>query len=104
MNISLQEMLAMLASGVATGAVLAFLLEKVAWFQNLSPATKTWATILICLSLPFIGWLGGMGLGYTALPASLVAWAEGVFHELAIGFLTWAASQGWHLLEKAARS
>ncbi len=93
----------MLATGAAIGAVLAFLLERVAWFQNLPPQAKVWLSLGICAVLPFAGWFGGMALGYASWPVGLAAWAEGVFHELEVGFLAWAGSQGWHLVEKAVR-
>ncbi len=103
MIVSLQDVLTMLATGVGVGAVIAFFLEKVGFFQNLSPTVKTWLTMSVCLLLPLTAWLGKMALGYVSWPLGSTAWIEGVFHELAIGFITWAASQGWHLTEVAAR-
>jgi hypothetical protein len=100
---TLSDVLTMLATGVGIGAVLAFLLERVAWFQKLSPAWKTWGTLGVCLLLPLLGWAAASALGYLAWPATVQGWAETLFHELQVGFLAWAASQGWHLTEKAVR-
>jgi hypothetical protein len=100
---TLADVLTMLATGVGIGAVVAFLLEKVAWFQKLKPAVKLWGSLGVCLLLPLLGWLGASALGYTAWPVTVQGWAESIFHELEVGFLAWAASQGWHLTEKAVR-
>jgi hypothetical protein len=100
---TLADVLTMLATGVGIGAVLAFLLERVSFFQKLSPAVKTWGVLGVCLLLPLVAWLIACALGYSAWPSTAQGWAEALFHELEVGFLAWAASQGWHLTEKAVR-
>jgi hypothetical protein len=87
----LVEVLGMLANGIGVGAVIAFLFEKMGWFQKLPTDVKWWLVLALCMSLP---------VASTALlqfvPAETWAVIEPYWHALATGFLIWAGSQAAH--------
>lgn len=91
---TLQQTLALLAQGAGTGAVLAFLLEKVPAFQNLSSNVKLYTTLAVSLALPL---LATLALQY--VPVEVWAQLEPYWQALALGFLTWAGSQAVHKLD-----
>jgi len=82
------EILSVLASGVGAGFVLAFLAEKVAWFQELPSDKKNVLIMALSLGLPVLA---------TALlqfvPAEVWAAIEPYWRALAAGFVGWAGSQ-----------
>ena len=90
---TLIEVLTMLASGAGVGVVLAFLFERVEWFQRLPTDVKWWTVLGLSLGLPILA---------TALlqfvPPNIWAAIEPYWKALATGFLIWAGSQVAHRL------
>lgn len=96
--------LELLASG-AFGAVLAFLLEKLAgWFQKWPPEVKAWFVFGFCMIVPLCAWGVQMALGYATIPGDAPAWVEAIWHQLAVGFVAWAGSQATHILVNKSRN
>jgi hypothetical protein len=75
------------------GAVLAFLFERVEWFQKLPSDVRWWVIMGLSLGLPVLS---------TALlqfvPPNIWAAIEPYWKALATGFLIWAGSQVAHRL------
>lgn len=96
--------LELLASG-ALGAVLAFLLEKLAgWFQQWPPDAKKWFVFGFCMLVPLLAWFLQLAMGYMAVPGSGQEWVESIWHELALGFVAWGGSQATHILVNKSRN
>jgi hypothetical protein len=89
---ALTDVLAMLANGVGVGAVIAFLFEKVGWFQNMAPNTKWWTIFGLSLGLPV---LARVILQF--VPPDVWAVIEPYWVAIATGFLIWAGGQAFHL-------
>lgn len=104
--LNLGEVLALLASGTAIGAVIAFLFEQLEWFQQLGPKVKRGLIFGLCLALPIAAWLAQLGMGYVPLPEAWQGWIEAIWLKLAVGFTAWMGSQGVHRwdVEKRANS
>jgi hypothetical protein len=92
----LVEVVTLLAQGLGTGFVLAFLFERFSWFQNMSPTTKWWVVFICSLVLPV---LAQIALDY--VPPEVWARLEPYWRALAGGFIAWAGSQAAHLGHKA---
>jgi hypothetical protein len=90
---SLVELLTRLAGGGCVGVIVAFLFEKIEWFQKLPPDVKWWAILGMSVGLPVLA---------TALlqfvPADVWAQLAPYWKSLATGFLIWAGSQVAHRL------
>jgi len=93
MQSSLVDVLALMAQGIGVGAVLAFLFEHVAWFQQQEPRIKWWLIFGLSLALPLAA-----QLLLQLVPAEVWKLLEPYWQALAAGFLVWAGSQGTHLL------
>jgi hypothetical protein len=93
----LMDVLGMLASGIGVGAVIAFLFERIKWFQNMAPNTKWWTIFLLSLGLPV---LARVALQF--MPPDIWAKIEPYWISLATGFLVWAGSQAFHLYSRRA--
>jgi hypothetical protein len=85
---ALVSVLEMLAGGIGTGAVLAFLFEKAAWFQKFSGETKSLVVLGVSIGLPL---LATASLQF--VPANVWTVIEPYWQALAGGFLAWAGSQ-----------
>lgn len=85
---ALVSVLEMLAGGIGTGAVLAFLFEKAAWFQKLSDERKSVIVFGVSIGLPL---LATVLLQFVPPDVWLVI--EPYWQALAGGFLAWAGSQ-----------
>jgi len=90
---SLVELLTRLTGGAGVAVIVAFLFERVAWFQKLPPDAKWWAILGMCVGLPVVA---------TTLlqfvPPTVWATVEPFWQSLATGFLIWAGSQVAHRL------
>ena len=82
------EVLSVLASGVGAGFVLAFLAEKVGWFQRLPGQQKSVLVMGLSLGLPV---LAQALLQF--VPADVWAAIQPYWAALASGFVGWAGSQ-----------
>jgi len=96
---SLVEALTLLAQGLGTGAVLAFLFERFKWFQNQTPTFRWWFIFGMSLGLPL---LAQVALQF--VPENVWAVLEPYWRALALGFVSWAGAQGAHLLQKAVET
>lgn len=97
------DVLQLLAQGVGAGFVLAFLAEKVKWFQQLAPDKKNILVLALSIGLPI---LAQVLLQF--VPASVWMAIEPYWRALAAGFVGWAGSQAAYLgiikpAERAAR-
>lgn len=92
---TLVNVLTLLAQGGGLGVVLAFLLEKVSWFQNLESNAKWWFIFAISLGVPLLA-----QVIIQFVPPDVLETLEPFWHTLALGFLAWAGSQGMHLIHK----
>jgi hypothetical protein len=96
MNVpTLSDTLALLAQGVGTGFVLAFLLEWIKPFQDLPADKKRWIVLAISLALPL---LATSILQF--VPKDTITFLEPYWRALATGFLLFAGSQATHLWSK----
>ena len=93
---ALPDVLAMLASGIGVGAVIAFLFEKVSWFQGLPASAKWWFILCLSVGLPV---LATVALQF--VPAEVWVKIEPYWKAIATGFLIWAGSQAFHLYDKS---
>lgn len=96
---TLIEVLGLLAQGVGVGSILAFLFEKMSWFQNLGASAKWWLALLVSLGLPLVA-----QVLLQFVPADVWAAIEPYWRSLALGFLTWSGGQIVHLVDKAIRA
>lgn len=94
---ALTDVLAMLASGIGVGAVIAFLFEKLTWFQGLSPSAKWWTILVLSVGLPV---LATATLQF--VPPDIWIKVEPYWRAVATGFLIWAGSQAFHLYSRRA--
>ena len=94
----LVEVLKLLASGVGTGAVLAFLFDQFSFFQQLEARVKWWVVFGVSLGLPL---LAQVLLQF--VPVDVWATLEPYWRALAAGFLTWAGSQMVHVARKVLK-
>jgi hypothetical protein len=94
---ALTDVLAMLASGVGVGAVIAFLFEKIAWFQGLSPSAKWWTILVLSIGLPVVA-----TVALQFIPPDVWVKVEPYWRAVATGFLIWAGSQAFHLYSRRA--
>ena len=69
-------------SGVAAYA----LINNVKELAALEPVAKRRAAVLLSGAFALLAWLGMVGAGYTATPATALAWIESVFAVVAIPF------------------
>ena len=92
---ALTDVLAMLASGVGVGAVIAFLFEKISWFQRLSPAARWWTILGLSIGLPVVA-----TVALQFIPPSVWLVIEPYWRAVATGFLIWAGSQAFHLYSR----
>ena len=96
---SLLEMLGLLAQGVGTGFVLAFLFERSGRFAGLASETKWRIVFATSLALPVVA-----QLLLDVVPVTIVAVLDPYWRALAAGFLGWAGSQvAFKTLVKPAR-
>jgi hypothetical protein len=93
---ALTDVLAMLASGVGVGAVIAFLFENIAWFKGLSPSAKWWTILLLSVGLPV---LATVALQFIPPPVWILI--QPYWNAVATGFLIWAGSQAFHLYSRS---
>ena len=89
----LVDILTLLARGVGVGAVIAFLFEKMDWFQRASPRARWWIIFSISLALPVLAQAALLFIPADAWTAIEVWWRA-----LAAGFLVWSGSQVVHRL------
>ena len=92
---ALVAVLTLLAQGIGVGGVLAFLFERVGWFQKLQGDAKWWTVLVISVGLPLAA-----RLLVQFVPVDVWAAIEPYWQTLAAGFLVWLGSQVAHLLEK----
>lgn len=95
---SFELVLEIIAGGGALGAIIAFLFEKLEWFQSWPSEVKKWFIIGFCLLAPLGAWAIQLALGYVVAPVGAQGWTEAIWHELAIGFVAWGGSQATHIL------
>jgi hypothetical protein len=88
---SFVEILTLLAKGVGVGAVIAFLFEKLGWFQELTSQGRFWLIFALSLGLPLAA-----QLLLQFVPPEAWAAVEPYWQSLALGFLAWAGSQLAH--------
>lgn len=95
------DVLQLLAQGVGAGFVLAFLAEKVGWFQQLPSEKKNIVILVLSVGLPI---LAQVLLQF--VPASVWVAIEPYWRALAAGFVGWAGSQAAYLgiIKPAARA
>ena len=96
---SLIEFIRNVAAGAWAPLLVAFLLENVTWFQNLSAEAKKWLVPAIFVVLPIVAQLL---LQY--VPADVWPALEPFWNALAIGFIGYFGSQlahGWDKRRKA---
>lgn len=91
------EVIALLAQGVGTGAVIAFLFEKFGWFEKLSANAKYWLIFGLSVGLPVAA-----QAALQFIPPDIWAVLEPWWRALALGFLSWAGSQVAHKLVNKA--
>lgn len=96
---TLPNVFELLAQGIGVGAVLAFLFERFAWFDGLTSDTRWWVIFGFSLGLPLLA-----RLVLQFVPPEVLAVIDPYWHALAAGFLTWAASQGAHMLQKSSEA
>lgn len=82
------SILQMIASGVAVGGIVSFLLANLEFFNRLPRERKRWIVLAICLALP---------LASTAVlqlvPPDVLASLDPYWRALASGFLVWGGAQ-----------
>ena len=93
----LVNIVALLAQGVGVGAVIAFLFERVEWFQGLNSKAKYWVIFSLSVGLPLLA-----QILIQNLPGAFWDAIEPYWQALATGLIFWAGSQGVHLLVKRA--
>lgn len=87
----LLDWLRRLAEGGLAGLVIAFLFERVSWFQGLGPRAKWWAILGGSVGLPLVA-----SLLVEYVPSHVWAILNPHWRALAGGFAVWAASQLSH--------
>lgn len=92
---SLVEVLSLLAVGVGLGPVVSFLMERWGWFQKVSGEVRFWLVFGLCVGLPVAARLL-LGL----VPGEVWAVLEPYWQSMALGFLAFLASQGYHLVKR----
>lgn len=98
-NAGLVDTLKLLGQGIGVGAVIAFLFERMTWFQSLPTNARWWLILGVSLLLPL-----GAQLALQLVPPSIWATIEPYWQSLVAGFMIWAGAQGAHLFEKKARA
>ena len=93
---ALVDVLKRIAEAGGTAFVVAFLFERISWFQNLSKEAKWWTIFLLSVFLPVIA-----QLLLQFVPAEVWVRLEPYWRSIATGFLTWAGTQAVHLVHKA---
>ena len=95
------EILELLAKGVGAGFVLAFLAEKVGWFQKLPSEKKNILILALSIGLPIVA-----QLLLQFVPGSVWEAIQPYWNALAAGFIGWAGSQAAYLgiIKPAARA
>jgi len=90
-EMTLPELLAMLAAGGLLGGIVSFLFERFKWFQNLSPDGRFWVVGVISVGLPVLA---------TALilyvPAEVWAALEPFWQAVFAGGSAWLGGQFVH--------
>lgn len=96
MNVpSLLEIVTRVATSGAVGGVIAFLFERIEWFQKLKPKAK-WGTILgLSLGLPVLA-----QVAIQHVPPEVWEILDPYWRSLAYGFLVWLGSQVAHMWHK----
>ena len=92
---ALTEVLTMLASGIGVGTTIAFLFERILWFQNLNSDVKWWTMFGLSLGLPVLA-----RIALQFIPVDVWAAVEPYWKAVATGFLIWAGSQVVHWAQK----
>ncbi len=92
------DVLVLLANATAVGPVIAFLFERLPWFQNISSKARFWVIFGISLGLPLAA-----QLLLQFVPPEVWAVLEPYWRALAAGFVLWSASQVAHRLDTRAR-
>lgn len=86
------DVLRLLAQGVGAGFVLAFLAEKVGWFQQLPAEKKNLVILVLSVGLPIVA-----QVLLQFVPAQVWTAIEPYWSALAAGFVGWAGSQAAYL-------
>ncbi len=86
------QVLELLAQGVGAGFVLAFMAEKVSWFQDLPAERKSAVVFLLSVGLPLAA-----QLLLQLTPPDFWAAIQPYWNALAAGFIGWAGSQAAYL-------
>jgi len=84
-----------LAGGVVTGAVIAFLFERMQWFQALSSKARWWIVLGFTVLLPVTA-----RLLLDLVPAAVWVAIEPYWKALGLGFIAWASTQATHVFDK----
>lgn len=92
---SLPALLVKMVRGVVTGAVIAFLFERMDWFQQLGAKAKWWIVFSVTILLPV---LAQAALDF--VPAATWVTIEPYWQALGYGFVAWASTQATHILDK----
>ena len=84
------------AAGAWAPLLVAFLLERVVWFQKLSAEAKKWVVPAIFVVLPI---LAQVALQF--VPADAWALLEPYWNAIALGFVGYVGSQAAHAWDKS---
>ncbi len=90
---TLIDVVRLLATGAGVGAIVAFLMERSAWFQGLGSQARWWLILAISMLLPI---LATAALQF--VPVSVWEMLQPYWNALAAGFMVWLGSQAAHKL------
>lgn len=91
---TLLDAVRLLAAG-ATGGIIAFLFERMKWFDKMSSNAKWWVTFGLMVGLPVLA-----QAAITYVPTHVWAALQPFWNSLALGFVTWLGSQLTHKADR----
>jgi len=91
----LVAVLRLLTQGVGVGAVIAFLFEKLTWFQSTGAKAKWWIIFGLSMGLPMLA-----QLLLQFIPPDVWTMLEPYWRVIATGFMIWVGSQGIHMVDR----
>lgn len=94
---SFLDVVKLLAGGGGLGAIIAFVFERLGWFQGLSPKGKFWLVLAMCLILPIMA-----QSALIFIPSSVWQFLEQYWPGVLAGFVAWISSQYSHAKDKTA--
>jgi len=93
--LKLTDALALVAQGGLVAVAVAFILERVAWFQKLNPNRRFWLVFAVFAIVPVLA-----QAVLTGVPAAYLAAADPFWRSLVLGLGAWSASQFVHKWDK----